>query len=45
MGADTTVIKKDERNPKNMTTTVGISSLEKETGGKTFVGHLRPFSP
>jgi len=30
--------KKEERNPMNMTTTVGNTSLEKETCGKMFVG-------
>jgi len=40
MGADTTAFKKDERNPMNTTTTVGYGNtgLEKETGGKMFVG-------
>jgi len=36
MGADTTAIEKHERNPMNMTTTVGKTSLKKETGGKCF---------
>jgi len=48
MGADTAAIKKIRKNLKtklNMITTVVKPSLQKETGGKMFVGTYRIFCP